>query len=129
MAIVKNLVRKLVIPHEDDQWMRLRQLSWKELEENRDKKIDQFLARAKDMATAMDLIQDSDKEETKDPLAEFDLGLLLVNGIVEWSYDDELTKENVEQLDEVTAKWAAKEIIGVPTDEELGKDSSPSTEL
>ena len=52
-------------------------------------------------------------------LSKYDIGALLEAGIADWSYDEDVSPENIGELDEATAKWAAQAILDItkPPDE------------
>lgn len=143
MAITTNQKKRVPIPHEEGEWIEIRRLGWKALADNADAATDATLRRMKEMGA--DLLaglrggvaqqgQDVPKaiaEAFDDPLKDYDQGLLLREGIVSWSYDAEVTPDNVDALDERTARWCAEEIVayttGRRTEEEQGEGSSPST--
>lgn len=64
-----------------------------------------------------------------DPLEGLDLTTVLKAGIVKWSYDRPVDEANISLLDEDTATWAAKAIVGIRSKESLGNSSAPSTTL
>jgi hypothetical protein len=110
-------VKDVPIPHEEGEWLRLRMLGGKKLQEARDVNSDRALATFRKMgAEGIQAIQkmtrqDADAALKTDPLAEYDIDVLLRAGIVAWSYDEKVTPQAVEELDEATRKWAATEIL------------------
>lgn len=46
-----------------------------------------------------------------DPLASYDRTSLMVSGVIDWSFDEPLTPTSLEDLDEETADWLAREIL------------------
>ena len=131
MAIVTGLTKKVDIPHEEGQWMIFRQLSWRQREKASDAKTDSVLARVKSMGTELmrELRGAEDRVDVKkalaDPAASYDRSLVLQYGIVDWSYKEKLPKA-VDELDEITAAWAAGEILAFssPASEEEAKNDS-----
>ena len=126
MALTKGVTRKVEIPHEPDQWVQLRMLTYRQLAEARWVKLD-------DLFTVMRGLKDialpqQDGQAVVDPLAGYDIGVLLRYGIVAWSYGETVTPD---ELDDRTAQWAAREIVAlaVPDEAAVGKASSPSTAI
>lgn len=125
MALTKGVTRKVEIPHEPDQWMELRHLSYRQLDEARQAKLDElfgFLRKTKDLT----LPKPDDDKAAADRLAAYDVPTLLRHGIVAWSYGDAVTPDD---LDAKTADWAAREILALsmPDEAAVGKGSSRST--
>lgn len=128
MALIdSNAGRRADIPHEPGQWLDIRPLNWVDLE--RAKKVKQSETFRDIGALGSDLVKqmqgmtsDSVAETLADPLALLDLHTVLCCGITGWSYGAEVTAETIKQLDAVTAKWAAMEIVQ-PQSEEQRKNS------
>ena len=126
MALTKGVTRKVEIPHEEGAWLELRQLNYRQLAEARRVKLD-------DLFTVMRGLKDialpqQDGQAVADPLAGYDVGVLLRYGIVAWSYGETVTPD---ELDDRTAQWAAREIVAmaVPDEAAVGKASSRSTAI
>lgn len=126
---------RIDIPHEPNAWFEFCRLSWKKLRAARKRAEEEQREIAKsfgaefisaltkgdvDEARARKLIKDQQYN-----VVNFDIGLLLEAGITTWSYEEKLCKENIEQLDERTAMWAAQKIIDItkPPSEEEEKNS------
>jgi len=131
MAIVTGLTKKVDIPHEEGQWIIIRQLSWRQREKASDSKTDSVLARVKSMG--VDLMHELRGAEKRadvkaalaDPAASYDRSLVLQFGIVDWSYG-KFAPEIVDDLDEITAAWAVEQILAFsgPASEEEAKNDS-----
>ena len=122
--LVGNQSKRVEIPHEKDEWMELKKLSWRQMEIAEEIQTDLLLKRMKSMGADMvKALRDAVKgKEEQDPFKRYDKSTVLDVGIVKWSYEAEITKENIETLDEVTADWAFKEILSLNktrTDEEV----------
>ena len=106
------------IPHERDQWMEFKPLTWRRLE----------AAEAIRSKEAMDVIasvpgdtfariqesgSDNGRRERRrqEPADQYDKGTVLEGGIVAWSYDAEVNEQNIGLLDAITADWAFRHII------------------
>lgn len=129
MAIVKGKTRRVDVPHEKDEWFEVKRLSWRQLELAADVHSDKALKTMKDMGADMaKAMQNETRTPTKERSPEqlYDRGIVLEAGILGWSYDEEVNKENIESLDEETAAWAFGEIVGLnKATEEERKNASP----
>ena len=125
---VDSTTRRIELPHEDGEWVEVRMLSWRELREARQKRLDDTLDVAKKMGTDLrkeirEAREDADvKEAMGDPLNDYDLETLLGYGIVKWSYERDVNAGNIGLLDEKTVRVVASELV--PDAEEEGKDSA-----
>jgi len=108
--LINDVTRKVEIPHEPGEWMILRKLSWRQEELAKEMQTDKVLKKAKSFVGMM---KDFDKgsSEKADPSLQYDMGFVLEAGIVKWSYDAEVNKENINALDAQTAEWAFNEIL------------------
>lgn len=116
MAIITGITKRVDIPHEPNEWMELRRLSWRQLELAETVGSEEALKRVKKMGGDMlASLQKMNKktEQVADPSARYDQGTVLEAGIVNWSYDAEVNKENIDNLDSETAKWAFDEILSL----------------
>ena len=113
--LVTNQSKRVEIPHEKDEWMEFRKLSWRQMEIAEEIQTDLLLKRMKSMGADMvKALRDAVKgKEEQDPFKRYDKSTVLDVGIVKWSYEAEINKENIETLDEVTADWAFKEILSL----------------
>jgi len=123
------------IPHEPGEWMELTALSWKKLKKARKalqgEQIEtmrafgaELMAAFKDDSIKEDRLRQLEKRQQYH-ISTFDLETLLSHGIVAWSYAEKPTPENIAELDERTATWAAEQIIELtrPPDEDETKNS------
>ena len=117
-VLTRNITRRLSIPHEGGQWMELRRLSWTQLDSaKRDrtntalKQLAEQPADVKELMSSARAQRQAVAEAAVDPLAEYQMGTLLELGIHAWSYDEPPTPENIADLDQETAEWAALEIV------------------
>ncbi len=125
MALVTNITKRAEIPHEPGEFMEFKKLSWKQLEHAQEISSDALMAKMKSMGG--DLIQAFTKnaqEEKADPSKSYDRDYILQKGIVKWSYDAEVSPDNISDLDEETAVWAFKEILdmNLPRTEDEAKN-------
>lgn len=146
MPLAGSVTLRRPIPGETGEWIELRMLGWRALEEARQaRQIDALrtaaaagaealnvanevgatrdrlaIASTRDAAAAPDPTPDP---KADDPMLQYDLGTLLRHGIVGWSYPEPVTLNNIDRLDEATAKWAGRELIE-PVAEPEGKGSN-----
>ena len=121
--MLAGVTRKVEIPHEDGEWLELKTLSWRELEQARKARSNEVFANMRAMgsdilATLRDVKTDDVQQAAADPVNEYDRATLLKSGIVGWSYESAFSPEKVDELDERTAAWAAAEIAPKPVTEE-----------
>ena len=136
--LIGNVVTKLDIPHEPGEWVEVRKLNHKTLaraaQARSEAGISSMKALGAELLTAL--------RQAKDEVAEaatataispdaYDRDLVLQGGIVRWSYAVPVTPESLGDLDEVTAKWLASEIVtrsvAGPSAEQVGNATAPST--
>ncbi len=123
--LISNQAQRVDIPHEPGEWMEIKKLSWRQLVLAADIQTDETISRLKKIGG--DLFKSLKSEQTKqeaDPALQYDRGFVLEAGISKWSYEAEVNKENIEKLDEETAKWAFEAITGLnkPLTEEERKN-------
>lgn len=110
--------QKVNIPHEEGEWVELKPLSWKDLDRARAERLrtvmDSVRAAGDMMASLTSMARNGtdDTPTPDDPVAAYDLGALLKAGILAWSYDAVVDQENIDSLDEDTARWIARQLVG-----------------
>lgn len=115
--LTSRIVKEVPIPHENGEWMRLRMLPGKKLQEARDEQTYKQLMLFRKMgADGVEAIQKASRQDAEaalkaDPLSAYDIDVLLRAGIVAWSYDEKVTPQAIEELDETTRRWAAEELL------------------
>lgn len=136
MVLTSGIVRTLPIPHEPGQSMDLRLLSWTQLEKARAARLRAAVQTAEALGEALlrrlpernGADSAAEAEADADPLAPYDRLTLLKMGVVRWTYDTPVSEDALADLDETTAEWAARAVIGVVESEDARlKGSSPST--
>ena len=122
--LVSKIVEKLEIPHEKDEWVEIRNLSWTAMEAAVDTKQERDIGQVKRMGgDVFEAIMKSSasrqesSEETEDEkkprgatFESYDMETLLRKGIVAWSYGVKVSLSAIQDLDAKTAKWLAREI-------------------
>jgi|TARA_R110000824_G_scaffold32908_7_gene106118 hypothetical protein len=118
--LVSKIVEKVEIPHEDGEWVELRQLSWTAMEEAIDAKQERDVGQVKRMGgDVFEAIMrsakkkdDDEEEKTKGRTGyeSYDQETLIRKSVVSWSYDGKPTVERIRDLDSKTAKWLSLEI-------------------
>jgi hypothetical protein len=119
VALTKTQTRLVEIPHEPGETMTLRILPWKKLQEAAREQQTVAIHRMRDMGGELAAtIQKARQEQAQsaqpveaDPLLDYDRATLLRAGIVGWTYEVPVSPEAIDDLDEVTADWAAREIL------------------
>ena len=151
MGLVSAFTKRLEIPGESGQWMELRPLAFLEIEEAQRRGFMETLRLAFEMKDLADTITsvveglqkavaDSEPDAESeaivaameksevDPLQGLDQLTVLVGGIVAWSYGVAVDEATIRLLETDTAHWAACEIVGLRTKDDLGNSSALSTE-
>lgn len=126
MALVTNVIKRVDIPHEENEWMELRKLSWKQREKASDVSSDAILSRMKQMGgDIIKAFRETTQEQEADPSKGYDRATILYMGIARWSYDAKIDHGTIDDLDEETAAWAFKEILDMnkPRTEEETKNA------
>lgn len=125
--LASTQTKRLDIPHEPGEYIEIRMLSARKREEAHDAKMQSIIRALSGGAdlfkSAMESGPDEPKAEKdpseKDPLTSFDKWMILRAGIVSWSYNAKVRPDTIDDLDEETADWAAREILafGAQTEE------------
>jgi len=118
--IVKNITKKVDIPHEPGEWMMFKRLTWRQLEEASDVSSDASFERMKKMGAEL-LSAIAKTVNSKPPQESYDKATILHKGIIKWSYPDEVNKDNIDALDDATVSWAFAAILALnePTEREV----------
>ncbi len=122
--------KQIEIPHEPGEWLKVRQLSGRALDEAREERSRRVLANARAMgAEVMLAFQDVERPASTepaepDPLADYDVDTVLRCGIIAWSYQEKVKPETIADLDEQTRDWAAREILAMCQRSEADRKNS-----
>jgi len=119
--------RNVPIPHEENEWVELKELSGRQLRKARKAKFKEIILDVREMGgEVMKAITDVKVEDLKaaarDPLSEYDIDDLLEAGIVAWSYEAEVNTDTIGELDQKTEKFIAMQLVGAEEEEETKKD-------
>lgn len=135
--LIGTVVAKLDIPHEPGEWVEVRKLNHKTLARaaavRSEAGISSMKALGAELLTALRQARDEVKEAVTAPVTvdAYDRDLVLQGGVVRWSYAQPVTPESLGDLDDVTAKWLASEIVtrsvAGPSAETVGNATAPST--
>jgi len=124
---------RVEIPHEPGQWMAFSELSWSQLE---GAARTRSVAAISIVALMPEAVQDRLDEakgqaqpaaDETDPGASYDQGSVLKASIKSWSYEADVTPDNIDALDERTADWAFETAIAlIQRSATEGEESAPS---
>ena len=122
-------VRKVEIPHEPGEWVELKPLSWDDFDRARTARLKSVVETMRDAAEVLALLQTraAEPQLDTDPLSAYDRATVLRAGVVGWSYDAVLDRENLSALDEATADWILHQLLDGRTEEARKNASSTST--
>jgi hypothetical protein len=109
--------RKVDIPGEEGAWAEIKPASYRDVELAREEGLKGITDKVAMFRGMDDLIPKTSPEELaalkkqadEDPLTGLDISVLLTRCIKAWSYDAEITRETVEDLDEPTARFLAEQ--------------------
>ena len=119
MAILsRNQVHRIELDYEPGEWVEIRPLAWSHLKAARAAQRGEsadFLKRLE--GAPVNIKRDDDDDDGGDVAVrtrqkqrdmdrargEYDQGIILEHGITGWSYDDEVTTDNIAELDPTTA--------------------------
>jgi len=142
--VLLSKAQKVDVPHEAGSWFMLRPLSWLQCQEARDAQGARQRTTISELGPEfLSALTSGNKEDSETAiqtleaqryhLDNFSLEVILGHGIVSWSYvdanDEEIpvTQGTLEQLDEATATWAAKAILGLTAPKEEEGRTSDAT--
>ena len=133
--LVSKIVEKVDIPHEEGEWVELRQLSWTAMDEAVDAKQERDVGQVKRMGgDVFEAImrsakpkEDKDEEKPKGRTGyeAYDPETLIRKSVVAWSYEGKVTLDKIRDLDSKTADWLAREVYErnkPPTEDESKND-------
>ncbi len=111
------------IPHEPEDWIEFRQLSGPEMDAAEERRSISRMAFVEDIPEetiarfrrTRDADSTPEEERESDPALRYDRKTLLRSAIVDWSYSDPLTPDNIERLDPVTWEWAIGVVLEMNT--------------
>jgi len=112
--LVTGITKVEKVPHEPGQTITFRRLSWRSWEYAAEVKRTEAFAMVKSVSPEMLEAmrgKDSESKSKERDLEQFDTGTLLNKGIVAWSYEGEVTAQNIDLLDPQTAEWAVAQIM------------------
>ena len=123
MLVSRLQPQRREVPLEPGQWIEFKLLSWKDFQEAEDLKTKKTMSNVSGispeaLAALASNQADNDEDEKKlgDP---YDVMTLVEKSVVAWSYEDEVTVENIRLLDYKTVDWAFPEIIDMNFRSEL----------
>lgn len=125
MAIVTGFTKRVEIPHEEGQWLTIRQLSKRQREKAAEAKLNSVMKLAKSMGRdLMDRLGKGQPSTDGNPNDAYDWPTVLRYGIAEWSYKEPVSPDAIDGLDEMTADFAFEQILAfsVPVSEEEAKN-------
>jgi hypothetical protein len=109
--LASRLTKRVVPEHEPDAWFEIRMLPGKKLDEAQRAHQRLLLAEWGDVIAKLDALGSRSDAAAPDALAGFDVDVLNRAGVVAWSYSDKPTAQEIEDLDDTTRRWLAREIL------------------
>ena len=129
--VAETAMQKVDVPHEDGEWFEIVPLSWADLESARRLKTDDAIKQAAMFdAETLKGIQSNSETATTSPSDGLDMATVLNAGIKRWSYNDAVSPETINRLDERTALWAFDAIAtrSVMSEDEQKNGAAPQKE-
>ena len=121
MAIITDETTRYMIPHEAiaREWVELKKLSGAQMDDadqvNTAKAMERIgpimAALGPDALKAQAQAKDEDPDDIKTRRAGYDPATLINYALLGWSYDEEITPENVSRLDAITRDWLWDTIV------------------
>lgn len=121
--LVSKSTRRIELPHEPGQYIEVRDLSFLEIDKSKEKKLKYSMMLLSGIDMPDFKVPEDLKDRKPDPMASHDIPYLLEKGIVGWSYEEEVSSENIALLDSKTAELVIREILGIEEEEDRKKDS------
>ena len=123
--LTNTVTRRLDIPHEPGQWIEIRMLSWKQLDDAREVRFKKVMDRLDGVDTSiLPDVDNDDKGDDADEDAPYDRLTIFNAAVWEWTYEDEVSDTTLQNLDDVTAEWLEEEILALSTRKEEEKNDS-----
>lgn len=128
--LTATVTKRLDIPGELGQWILIRKLPWRKLREASQVQQREAFAAVRALGKdGLDAVSDVTPDQIQafknNPSAQYDPGTLLRAAILQWSYSDKPTPEEIEDLDTDTADWLLHEVVALakpPRDEVTAKN-------
>lgn len=126
--LTKGMTKRLELPHEPGQWIEVRELSFMAIRRAKEKAMLDQSRFLKELKPFLDddveerATEAASKARKRDPLLDYDLGVLMQEAVIAWSYDDKVTRESVLWLDQRTAEYVARAVIPAPETEDERKN-------
>ena len=116
--LISKATRKIDLPHEEGEWIEVRDLTRKEINEARRLKTASTI---KDFKDIMEMFAGREIDPTvKQTTESFDIDYVLETAIVGWSYG-EFNQDDVARLDRKTAEYVARDLLGIEEEGERVK--------
>ena len=141
--LTSKITKRIEIPGEPGMWVQVVRLGWRAKREASQANSDEMFAMVKSIGSPMllqefmKLMQEQaeqveefrKKAQAKNPLAGYDIGVVLRKGVQKWSYSDRVKPEEIDDQDADWARLVATEIMELSkerSEEEQKNDSSGS---
>lgn len=112
--------RKIDLPHEEGQWIEVKDLTRKVIQESKRLKMLELMeAFAGKLDAFMGKEIDPDAQIT---LESYDIDTVLEFAVVGWSYDTKFSPDLIAQLDQRTAEFTACDLLGIEEGDDKVKD-------
>lgn len=118
--LTKNQTDRVTIPHEPGQWVEVRKLSWRQLDEARERRSRSVMENLDALPSEMlRVLREQPAQEAangvapeqEDDASTYDHTTLLRHGVVAWSYEEPVNDEMIADLDEATAAFFVEQVL------------------
>lgn len=130
MGFVTMGTRRVMVPHEEGQYIEFRPLTLSQLEEAESERTRKIMANVRAMGGEIfQALQGQQSGNVADPWDAYDKPTLLRCAIAGWSYPVVVTLANIDNLDVETAHWALDVIreMNAPKTDDARKNGSSNT--
>lgn len=116
MAVIGRIPERVELPHEPGNWIEVRGLGWAVLEEAQTLRMQTLSKAMKDLdLSGLEKMSTPEQRANAEQLDaannSYDQKLVLMSGLVGWSYEAPLDEATILDLDEETATFAFEEIL------------------
>ena len=121
--LIGTSTRKIDIPHEEGQWIEVRDLTRKEITESKRLKMVETMTSMKDFGDIMQMFTGMTTiKDVPITVESYDLDYVLEKAITGWSYDEEAGPESISRLDQKTSELVACDLLGIEDEGDRVKD-------
>ncbi len=113
--LTKGRTETVDFPHEPGESATIRMLSWKQLEEAKDATVQGAFKLFENLSpAALEALTNAPERASRQTAdTTYDRAVILLRGVVGWSYEDPVDEETLADLDDETAEFLEDAILGL----------------